>query len=93
MAIQVHRCSHCGREVLVRIAGPLSAEQVRRRVAEEMRPEAPGRPARPAWSDRLRDDIWTGISGARTPVPRDEPPTECPSCGRPTLTLDRVFEA
>ncbi|MCK9485758.1 MAG: hypothetical protein M0R73_03515 [Dehalococcoidia bacterium] len=92
MALQVFRCSHCGREVLVRAAGPLSEHEVRRRIREEMQPDAAGPPARPQWPDRLRDDIWVGVSGHRTHIPRASAPDDCPSCGRPALTLDRVIE-
>lgn len=93
MAIQVFRCSHCGREVLVRLAQPLTEDEVRRRIQEEMHPETPGPPARPQWQDRLREDIWVGIAGGRTHIPREQPPEHCPSCGRDALELARVLES
>jgi len=92
MAIQVYRCSHCGREVLVRIVAPLTAEQVRRRIAEEMRPDAAGPPAQRGLADRLRDDIWVGLSDGRTSIPREIAPDRCPSCGQDSLAMDRVVE-
>ncbi len=92
MAVQVYRCSHCGREVLVRLAVPLTEESIRRRIAEEMRPDATGEPAQPRLPDRLRDDIWVGLSGGRTPVPRNDLPAACPACGRDSLALARILE-
>lgn len=92
MALQVFRCSHCGREVLVRLAAPLTEDEVRRRVQEEMQPDSPGPRARPQWQDRLREDIWVGVSGGRTHIPREEAPAACPSCGREALVLARVIE-
>lgn len=91
MAIQVYRC-RCGREVLVRIVAPLTEAQVRRRLEEEMRPDATGPRAQRGLADRLRDDIWLGVSGGRTSIPRESPPEVCPSCGQPALALDRVLE-
>ena len=93
MAIQVYRCSRCGREVLVRIIAPLTPEQVRRRIAEEMRPDAMGPPAQRGLADRLRDDIWVGLSDGRTSIPREIAPDRCPSCGRDSLAIDRVFDS
>lgn len=92
MTLQVFRCSHCGREVLVRPAAPLTADEVARRIREELQPEVPGPRARPQWQDRLRDDIWVGVSGSRTHVPRHEAPEACPSCGRDALALAREVE-
>ncbi|MGE3960445.1 MAG: hypothetical protein AB7F65_02035 [Dehalococcoidia bacterium] len=93
MAIQVYRCSQCGREVLVRLVAPLTPEQVRKRIEEEMRPEQPGPPGGRGISDRLRDDIWLGVSGGRnTSVPREQVPDRCPSCGQPALALDRTLD-
>lgn len=92
MALQVYRCSHCGREVLVRIVAPLTEAEIRRRVAEEMQPETTGPPARPPFSDRLREDIWTGISTGRTHVPREEAPESCPACGRAGMVAAQVVE-
>ncbi len=93
MAIQVFRCVRCGREVLVRVAVPLTPEQVRRRIEEEMRPPQPGPPGGRGLADRLRDDIWIGVSGGRdTSVPREEVPERCPSCTQPALVLDRTLE-
>jgi hypothetical protein len=92
VAIQVYRCTRCGREVLVRIVAPLTEEQVRRRVEEEMRPPAPGPTGPRGLSERLRDDIWIGLSNQRTPIPREEPPDRCPTCAQDSLALDRVLE-
>ena len=92
MAIQVYRCSRCGREVLVRIVAPLSEEQVRRRIAEEMRPDAAGPPAQRVMADRLRDDIWVGLSDGRTSIPRETVPERCPSCDQPTLVEYRFID-
>lgn len=92
MAVQVYRCSHCGREVLVRLAVPLTEESIRRRIAEEMHPETPGEPAQPRVPDRLRDDIWVSLSGGRTHVPRNDLPAACPACGRDSLALARTLE-
>jgi hypothetical protein len=92
VAVQVYRCSHCGREVLVRIVAPLSAEEVSRRLAEEMRPDTVGPPHRAAGVDRLRDDIWIGVTNSRESVPRETPPDRCPACGRDSLAVARVIE-
>ncbi len=92
MAVQVYRCSHCGREVLVRIVAPLSEEEVSRRLAEELRPEASGPPHRPTGVERMRDDIWVGISGMREHVPRETLPDGCPACGRDSLVSTRVID-
>ena len=92
MAIQVYRCTHCGREVLVRIVAPLTAEQVRRRIEEEMTPDSPGPRVQRGMADRLRDDIWVGVSDSRTPIPREAAPDRCPSCGRASLAVDRILE-
>ena len=93
MAIQVFRCARCGREVLVRVIAPLTPEQVRRRIEEEMRPEQPGPPGARGMADRLRDDIWMGVSGKReTSVPREEVPERCPACSQPALLLDRTLD-
>lgn len=93
MAIQVYRCTRCGREVLVRIVAPLTEEQVRRRIEEEMRPDASGPPADRRLTDRLRDDIWLGVSGGReTSIPREEAPDRCPTCGQESLAADRILE-
>ncbi len=92
MAVQVYRCSHCGREVLVRRPGPLSAEEIARRVEEEHRPAARGRSGAIPFSERARDDIWIGVSGLRDIVPREELPERCPACRRETLVEDRVLE-
>ncbi|GMU39997.1 MAG: hypothetical protein AMXMBFR23_08630 [Chloroflexota bacterium] len=92
MAVQVYRCSHCGREVLVRLIAPMSEAEVSRRLAEEMRPDATGPQHRPGGPDRLRDDIWLGVTNSRQSVPRDEAPDRCPACGRETLAFARVLE-
>ena len=99
MAVEVYRCEHCGREVLVRrrpLPGepPLSDAELRRRLEEELRPAARGRPARPDAATRLRDDIWLAIAdGRQTPIPRDELPGRCPACGAETsFAVSRVIE-
>lgn len=92
MAVQVYRCSHCGREVLVRIVAPMTEAEIARRREEEMRPAALGPPAPNSWSDRLRDHIWLGLSGLGEMVPRDAVPEECPACRRATLEVARVIE-
>lgn len=92
MAIQVYRCSRCGREVLVRIVAPLTEEQIKRRMEEEMRPESRGPRGQRGMADRLRDDIWLGVSGGRTSIPREEAPDRCPSCGEAALVEDRTLE-
>ncbi len=93
MAVQVYRCSHCGREVLVRVAAPMSADEIARRIDEEMRPTASGRAAPNVWSDRMRDHIWLGITERGDAVPREETPASCPSCRRAmTLHATRMVE-
>ena len=92
MPVEVYRCSHCGREVLVRAPGPLSEAEIRRRVAEEMRPPAGGPQGQRDVSTRLRDYIWEGVSATREPVPRDRLPDRCPACRRTTLEADRTLE-
>jgi DNA-directed RNA polymerase subunit RPC12/RpoP len=92
MATHVYRCGHCGREVLVRRAGPMTEQEIARRKEEEMRPPAQGRRAPGGMSERLRDDIWLGVSGTREMVPRDEPPERCPACGRAELSETRTVE-
>jgi hypothetical protein len=92
MAIEVYRCTYCGREVLVRLLQPLSEADVQRRREEEMRPAAPGPRGPASLSDRMRDDIWVGISGTRDIVPRDEPPACCPACARDGLERDRIID-
>ncbi|MPZ98844.1 MAG: hypothetical protein GEU80_05795 [Dehalococcoidia bacterium] len=92
MAVQVYRCAHCGREVLVRIDAPMSDEEIARRVAEEMRPSTSGPKGQPDLGVRLRDDIWVGVSGSREIVPRDALPEQCPACGRPTLEAARTLD-
>ncbi len=92
MRARVYRCSHCGREVLVREVGPMSDAEVRRRIEEEMRPAASGRRASRDLSTRLRDYIWEGVSGTREIVPRDELPECCPACHRHTLEMERTVQ-
>lgn len=92
MAVQVYRCSHCGREVLVRVVAPMTEAEISRRLAEEMRPDAVGPAHRPFGADRLRDDIWLGVANDRQSVPREEAPDRCPACGRDTLAVARVIE-
>jgi ribosomal protein L37AE/L43A len=92
MAVQVYRCSHCGREVLVRVAAPMTEAEVARRREEEMRPAAPGPLGVNSQSDRLRDYIWLGLSDRGEMVPREEVPPECPACHRATLEVARVIE-
>ncbi len=92
MAIEVFRCNACGREVLVRQPGPLSEDEIARRVKEEFEPARPGPKGRPDFSSRLRDDIWVGVSGTREPVPRAELPEACPACARTDWASMRVLE-
>ncbi|MYA19767.1 MAG: hypothetical protein F4Z25_05770 [Chloroflexi bacterium] len=93
MAIEVYRCSHCGREVLVRPPGPISRSEAARRVEEELRAAARGPRGRLSPHFRLRDDIWLGVSSTRGEVPRRELPECCPACGRPdTLDESRTIE-
>lgn len=76
----------------MRLVQPLTEAEIARRRDEEMRPGTPGARARSPFSDRLRDDIWVGISGTREIVPRDELPEQCPACRQPTLEVARVIE-
>ena len=94
MPVQVYRCSHCHRGVLVRQPGPMSDAEIRRRIAEEMRPWARGRNSRVDASMRLRDDIWVAVSGMREDdIPRNDVPDECPACGRrDALEQSRMLE-
>lgn len=92
MPVDVYRCSHCGREVLVRTPGPLSPQEIRRRIDEEMRPNANGARGQRDLSTRLRDYIWEGVSADREMVPRAEPPEHCPACRRSTLKMARTLE-
>lgn len=92
MPVLVYRCSHCGREVLVRRPGPMTESEIARRVDEELRPPARGRRGAMGFSERMRDDIWLGISESRELIPRDELPAHCPACGRATLAEARVLE-
>ncbi len=92
MAVQVYRCSHCGREVLVRIVAPMTEAEAARRREEEMRPAVSGPQGPNSWSDRLRDYIWLGLSGLGEMVPREEVPAKCPACRRATLAVARVIE-
>jgi hypothetical protein len=92
MAVEVFRCNPCGREVLVRHAGPMSEAEIARRVKEEFEPTQPGPGGRPDFGSRLRDDIWVGLSGTREPVPRDELPERCPACARTDWASMRVLD-
>ena len=98
MPVRVYRCSHCGREVLVRELRPdgtvaLSEAEIARRIEQEHRPSPRGLFARGAVGMRLRDDVWVGISGLRTFVPREALPEQCPACQRPdTLAEVRLVE-
>lgn len=82
MPVDVYRCAHCGREVLVRNPGPMTPAEIARRIEEERRPAARGLPGQPASNLRLRDDIWLFVSSERTEVPREEVPEHCPACHR-----------
>ncbi len=82
MPTHVYRCAHCGREVLVKEAGPLTPAEIARRIEEERRPAAGGLPGQPAATFRLRDDIWLSVSGERADIPREELPDRCPACGQ-----------
>jgi hypothetical protein len=92
VAIEVFRCTHCGREVLVRHDAPLSEAEIARRMQEEFEPAKPGPSGRPDFGSRLRDDIWVGVSGTREPVPRDELPERCPACRRTDWLSMRVLD-
>lgn len=93
MPILVYRCSHCGREVLVRSAAPMSPAEAQRRVEEELRAATRGPRGRLASSFQLRDDIWLGLSQGRGDVPRSGLPECCPACGRAgTLGESRTLE-
>ena len=92
MPVRVYRCSHCGREVLVRAPGPLSEAEVQRRIEEEMRPAMRGPGGHRDPSIRLRDYIWEGVSATREFVPRDRLPERCPVCRRRTLEVTRTIE-
>ena len=94
MPVQVYRCSHCHREVLVRAPGPMSDAEVQRRIEEELRPWSRGPTGRLDMSSRLRDDIWVGLSSMRdADIPRNGVPTSCPACGRDgTLAESRVID-
>ncbi|MEZ4554284.1 MAG: hypothetical protein AB7L91_14700 [Dehalococcoidia bacterium] len=83
MSVDVYRCGHCGREVLVRNLEPMSPAEIARRIEEERRPGARGLPGQPSANLRLRDDIWLFVSSERTEVPREELPDQCPACNRP----------
>jgi DNA-directed RNA polymerase subunit RPC12/RpoP len=99
VAVDVHRCDHCGREVLVRHRPRpgeplLSDAELRRRLDEELRPSARGRPGRSDTATRLRDDIWLAIAdGRETPIPREEIPGACPACGAEAqFVVSRVID-
>ena len=92
MAVDVYRCTHCGREVLVRREGEMSEAEIARRLEEERRPAARGERGAPDRALRLRDDIWVGVSGTRETVPRDDLPARCPACERATLEGHRVLD-
>ena len=99
MTIKVYRCRLCGREVLVRrqqLPGEplISDTELRRRLAEEMRPITRGRAGRSDATTRLRDDVWLAIAdGRQTPIPRDKLPSVCPACYAETsFDISRVIE-
>ncbi len=94
MPVQVYRCSHCHREVLVRAPGPMSDAEVQRRIEEELRPWSRGPTGRLDLSSRLRDDIWVGLSAmGDADIPRNGVPTSCPGCNRDgTLAESRVID-
>ena len=93
MPIDVYRCTHCGREVLVRASRPLTDREIRRRIEDEMQPAARGTRGERDFSTRLRDYIWQGLSDTREMVPRDELPERCPACCRPTtLEVSRTID-
>jgi hypothetical protein len=70
----------------------MTDSEIARRVEEELRPPARGRRGTMGFSERLRDDIWLGISESRELIPRDELPTHCPACGRAALAEARVLD-
>lgn len=59
---------------------------------EETRPAAPGRRGALPGAERMRDDIWLGISGSRAAIPRDRVPDRCPTCGHEVLEAARIVE-
>lgn len=92
MAVEVYRCTHCGREVLVHLSRPLTEAEIQRRIEEEMRPAATGPRGSASFSDRMRDHIWLGISDTREIIPRDQAPDRCPACSREGLERTRVVD-
>lgn len=72
----------------------LSDAELRRRLDEELRPVARGRPGRRDPATRLRDDIWIAIAdGRETPIPRDELPVACPACSaQHPFAVSRVID-
>lgn len=88
MPIDVYRCAHCGREVLVRSPEPLTAAEIDRRIEEETRPNATGPRGSQPLGTRLRDDIWQAVSERRIPIPRYELPEQCPACGRQATLIE-----
>jgi len=92
MAVEVFRCTACGREVLVRREGPMTEAEIARRKREEFEPSKGGPAGRADFTSRLRDDIWVGVSDTRQPVPRDELPERCPVCARTDWASMRVLD-
>ncbi len=76
----------------MRRPGPLTPAEIARRVGEEHRPAARGRAGAIPFSERARDDIWTGISSLRDAIPRDALPERCPACRRESLVEARTVE-
>ncbi len=92
MALEVFRCMQCRREVLVQLRRPLTETDIARMRDQEMRPASPGRRGALSGSERMRDDIWLGISSNRTPIPRERVPERCPACGHDGLKAARILE-
>jgi hypothetical protein len=90
--LHIYRCGHCGREVLVRVPGPMSEQEIARRREEEMRPAPRGPRGTLGMTERLRDDIWLGVSSMREMIPRDKLPEQCPACGHASFAESRIIE-
>ncbi len=76
----------------MRQPGPLTEEEIARRVREEFEPTEHGPRGRSDLSSRLRDDIWVGLSATRQLVPREELPERCPACMKTDWKAMRVLD-